>query len=110
MDNWLLRLRYVFPSAAILSSMLALSPAYAHVAPSGWVYPYECCSNRDCQPTHGGEITEGPSGYVINETGEIVGYRDPRIKNSPDGEFHLCAPRAGSAAKAICLFVPPRLF
>jgi hypothetical protein len=94
--------------AAILSASIDL--AYAHAAPSGWLYPNQCCSNRDCRPLHDADVREGPNGYVIGPTGEIVGYKDPRVKNSPDGEFHLCARPGKSPGKAICLFVPPRSF
>jgi hypothetical protein len=95
-------------AVAMLSS--PVTSADAHAAPSGWIYPYQCCSDRDCQPVHHAEISEGPKGYVIGQTGEIVGYKDPRVRNSPDGEFHLCAIPGKTNAKAICLFVPPRSF
>lgn len=84
------------------------TPVDAHAAPSGWLYPLECCSNRDCQPVHNPEVSEGPKGYVIGKTGEIVGYQDPRVRSSPDGEFHLCEIPGQKNARAICLFVPPR--
>ncbi|WP_432654018.1 hypothetical protein [Sinorhizobium fredii] len=84
--------------------------ASAHSSPSGWYYPYQCCSDRDCQPVHGAAITEGPEGYVVEETGEVIRYRDSRVKSSPDGEFHLCMQPGKVGSRAICLFVPPRSF
>jgi hypothetical protein len=84
--------------------------AVAHSAPSGWFYPYECCSDRDCQPVHGNAVRERREGYLVQKTGEIIGYRDPRLKVSPDGDFHLCLPPGSIRARAICLFVPPRSF
>jgi hypothetical protein len=80
--------------------------------PLGWTYPWACCSNMDCQPVDGGkDITEVPEGYKIVSTGEVVPYGDKRIKDSPDGEFHHCAHRAGiDAGHTICLFVPPKGF
>ena len=33
-------------------------------------------------------IGEKPEGYVIQSTGEVVGYRDKRVKGSPDGEYY----------------------
>ena len=102
--------RALWPSlslAAILSG--TTFPSSAHMAPTGWAYPYQCCSDRDCQPVHGTEVTEGPDGYVIKGTGEVLPYSDPRLKDSPDGEFHLCA-APGKRSAAICLFVPPRSF
>lgn len=84
-------------------------PSSAHMAPSGWTYPSQCCSDRDCKLVHGRAITEGPDGYVIEGTGEVLSYTDPRLRNSPDGEFHVCK-TPGSKSNAICLFVPPRSF
>lgn len=84
--------------------------AAAHSAPSGWSYPYQCCSDQDCQPVHGAAVKEGPDGYVVEETGEVIGYRDSRLKPSPDGEFHLCLRPGNAHSRAICLFVPPRAF
>lgn len=100
-------LRLALSLAAVLSG--TAFPSSAHMAPTGWAYPYQCCSDRDCQPVHGTEVTEGPDGYLIEETGEVLGYSDPRLKVSPDGEFHLCA-APGKRSAAICLFVPPRSF
>jgi hypothetical protein len=80
--------------------------------PIGWNYPWACCSGMDCarsdQPK---DVTETPEGYRINLTGEIIAYGDKRIKQSPDGDIHWCAHRAGiDLNKTICLFVPPKGF
>lgn len=83
----------------------------AHEAPAGWAYPLSCCSNFDCRRVANGAVSERPEGYVIPGTGEIVGYQDKRIRQSPDGEFHWCAHQSGiDAGRTICLFVPPRSF
>ena len=83
----------------------------AHEAPSGWSYPWACCSDKDCREVAQSAIEEGPQGYVISDTGELIPYRDSRVKDSPDGEFHRCAHKAGlDAGHTICLFVPPRGF
>jgi len=108
-SNYRICLHGIAITVGMLSSAVAMSSADAHIAPSGWAYPYQCCSDRDCQPVHG-EITEGPDGYVVKDTGEIIGYQDRRLRNSPDGEFHLCAVPGKSKSNAICLFVPPRSF
>ena len=101
-------------SLLVLSATMAsITPAMttrAHMAPSGWVYPLQCCSNRDCRPVHGTGVAEGPEGYVLEETGETIGYQDPRLRDSPDGEFHLCVVGKQASARTICLFVPPRSF
>ena len=36
-------------------------------------------------------VAEIPEGYRISSTGEVVGYGDARLKDSPDGEFHWCS-------------------
>jgi uncharacterized iron-regulated membrane protein len=85
--------------------------ARAHEAPTGWTYPWSCCSNQDCRPTGKGEVRETSSGYRLVTTGEIVPYSDARVKDSPDGLFHACQV-AGDFKKGriLCLFVPPRSF
>ncbi len=76
--------------------------------PQGWKYPFSCCADYDCRQTKAGEVKEAPDGYHT-PTGEVVPYGDKRIKDSPDGEFHLCAHQAGlDAGKTICLFAPGR--
>ncbi len=76
--------------------------------PQGWTYPWQCCASYDCRQAKTGEVTERADGYHT-PSGEIIPMTDKRIKDSPDGEFHLCAHQAGlDAGKAICLFVPGR--
>lgn len=97
--------------------LLIAWPAFAHEAtsvqgqPLGWKYPWACCSNLDCTPVPDSAISEGPDGYTIKSTGEVIAYADKRIKDSPDGTFHWCAHRQGiDAGRTICLYVPPRGF
>ncbi|PRD41977.1 hypothetical protein C5748_19075 [Phyllobacterium phragmitis] len=84
--------------------------AEAHDAPTGWSYPYQCCHDLDCRPVSARSVAERPEGYVITGTGEVVGYRDVRIRQSPDGLFHWCSVSGKSNSRTICLFVPPRSF
>ena len=95
---------------AALAGISAPSPAAAHTAPTGWAYPYNCCSNQDCRAVPDDKITERPEGYVIGQTGEVLGYSDSRLKNSPDGEYHWCSIAGSDTGRTICLFVPPRSF
>ena len=104
-------------SYRLLSSLLLLGileltgRASAHEAPTGWKYPWSCCSSMDCQEVQSSAVLEKPEGYVIQFTGEVVGYQDKRVKDSPDGEYHWCAHQAGiDAGHTICLFVPPKSF
>lgn len=79
--------------------------------PLGWSYPFACCANYDCETVSESAVIEGARGYEIRSTGELIPMSDKRVKDSPDGQFHWCAHRAGlDAGKTICLFVPPRGF
>ncbi len=74
--------------------------------PLGWEYPWNCCSGVDCAPVQSSAIGETSEGYVIKQTGEVIPYRDKKIKDSPDGEYHWCS-HISTDHKTICLFVPP---
>lgn len=89
---------------------LITTRAHAHEAVSGWSYPFACCSDYDCREVPATDIGEGPEGYVIKGTGEVVGYQDTRVKHSPDGAFHWCSVAGKADGRTICLFVPPRSF
>jgi len=111
-------LRFLLAAGAAASlAASGLAPAQAHDAgptparPLGWHYPFSCCADYDCRTATRGEVLERPEGYVIAGTGEVVPMTDRRIKDSPDGQYHWCAHRAGlDAGRTICLFVPPRSF
>lgn len=79
--------------------------------PLGWRYSYACCSDRDCKPLSAGEVQETPEGYVLRKTGEVVGYQDKRVKESPDGTFHVCQVAGDfEAGRILCIYAPPRSF
>jgi hypothetical protein len=92
------------------ATIVFAAPTLAHDAPQGWSYPFSCCSGYDCRAVSQTSISERPEGYVIKGTGEVVGYSDARIKNSPDGEYHWCSVAGANDGKTICLFVPPSSF
>ncbi|TKT79044.1 hypothetical protein [Aquamicrobium sp. LC103] len=92
--------------ASILA--LGLLPAAAHDAPSGWSYPVSCCSGYDCREVSETDIIEGPEGYVIRVTGEVIPMTSRKVRPSPDGVFHWCSVAGKNDGKTICLFVPPR--
>jgi hypothetical protein len=103
--------RFAFATLAMLCApMLAVLPARAHEAPSGWKYPTACCSGIDCREVTDRQISERPEGYVIKNTGEVVAYSDTRIRNSPDGVYHWCSVQGADNSRTICLFVPPKGF
>lgn len=95
---------------ALITFIMCPYPAEPHEAPTGWRYPYACCSDRDCRTVSDAAVTEGPEGYVIKVTGEVLPYTDRRVRNSPDGVFHWCSMAGQENSRTICLFVPPRAF
>lgn len=113
-SDWLPWALAILTVGLALLVILFTGDSDAHEAPKGWNYPWACCSNRDCQQVSSGKasfLSEEPDGYRINSTGEVVPYRDKRVKDSPDGEYHWCAHPSGlDAGHTICLFVPPKGF
>src|SRR5262245_49585112 len=101
--------------AAVGAALAGLAGgAVAHHAPTGWSYPWACCSNLDCREIDAAEVSEPSDAdpdYVIRSTGERIAPNDKRVRQSPDGAFHWCRHHAGiDAGHTICLFVPPRGF
>ena len=94
----------------ILGLFLLSSFASAHDAPSGWSYPASCCSNFDCRTVAAADISERPQGFIVNATGETIPYKDVRVRQSPDGEYHWCSVNGSRSGRTIGLFVPPRGF
>lgn len=90
--------------------LLAAATARAHDAPSGWSYPFNCCSGYDCRAVPTRAVSTGPDGYVIASTGEVVAYSDQRVRHSPDGEYHWCSVAGKDDGRTICLFVPDQVF
>ncbi|MES0218022.1 hypothetical protein NKL07_21995 [Mesorhizobium sp. C280B] len=84
--------------------------ASSHDAPTGWSYPFSCCSGYDCREVPDDWITESSDGYHIVITGEVIPMTDPKVKQSPDGRFHWCSVAGANDGKTICLFAPPRSF
>lgn len=97
----------------ILALIGSGSKAHAHDAPTGWTYPWSCCSSMDCQQVANPRVHETPNGYVVDGATDAapIAYADKRVKDSPDGDYHWCAHQAGvDAGKTICLFRPPKGF
>lgn len=81
--------------------------------PTGWNYPWSCCSGNDCKRVPAASVHETPGGYVVNGSKDDapIGYQDKRVKDSPDGDYHWCAHQAGlDKDKTICLFRPVKGF
>lgn len=96
--------------AALCALAVPTTPAMAHDAPSGWPYPYECCTGIDCRPIKASQIRPGHDGYLIRTSGEIVVYSDARVRKSPDDDYHWCSNGGRDNGRTICLFVPQQLF
>ena len=79
--------------------------------PLGWSYPLSCCSLTDCRPAASSEVRETANGYRLVTTGEVVAYADRRVKDSPDGTFHVCQQGGDfDKGRVLCLFRPARGF
>lgn len=89
--------------------LLAAFPAWPHEAPSGWTYPWACCSGMDCRPVSSARVKAGPGGYEL-PNGETVPYSSGKIRPSPDGAFHWCTQGGKDDTPTICLFAPAQAF
>ena len=109
MNPW--RVAAVTLAAGVVMALILLAPfpSAAHDAPSGWTYPWACCSGVDCRPVSSAWVKAGPDGYEL-PTGEIVPYGSAKIHPSPDGEFHWCTQGGADDTPTICLFAPPNAF
>lgn len=91
---------------------LALTGLQAHDAiptssqPLGWKYPWACCSGMDCSQVSSSAIGITPDGYQVKSNGETLSYSDKRLRDSPDGEYHLCTKGGKPDGETICLFKP----
>ncbi len=99
------------PSPMTILLLIAMSTAWhprtaaAHQAPSGWTYPSECCSQRDCAPISHMERHPDGSITVTTKHGTVTFPRGFRHRESPDLEGHACFhPRSGNP---YCLFLAP---
>lgn len=92
----------------IVASVLIVNAARAHEAQSGWAYDASCCSGVDCREVPDAAVVEGARGYEIVATGELLIWRDVRIRYSKDGKFHRCSVMGGEQSRTLCLYVPAR--
>lgn len=102
--------RIAMASAFVVVLLVTSGRAPAHDAPTGWSYPLACCSGLDCREVDDAAIVEGPQGYVIRATGEVIPMTSRKIRPSPDGLFHWCSVGGAADGRTICLFVPLRAF
>ena len=60
----------------------------------------------DCREVPTMSVRETKLGYEIAKNG-VVPYGDKRLRDSPDGEFHICTQNGEDGKPIICFFVPP---
>lgn len=88
----------------------------AHEAPSGWEYPFACCSGADCARIDASTVRARPPGFIVTvapghhpmwprERRETLILEIPydKARHSPDGLWHLCINDAG---QLLCFFAP----
>lgn len=98
---------------------------FAHMAATGWAYPISCCADYDCKEIPSERVQTLPQGYKITLwPGDhefvtqgiwfLIDYGDKRLKDSPDGYYHICItdaePTRPWTSKVVCLFVPPQAY
>ncbi len=102
---------------AAIFGILITAPGYAHHAPKGWEYDYDCCSDRDCTHVDPTAIEEVSGGWIIRASGVFVKQGSttyPKHKWSKDMDYHVCTGddqkghKAGDPAslRVFCLYVP----
>lgn len=70
-------------------------------------YPKECCMQLDCAPINANLIKRTSTGWYLVESRETLGFKDPRVRPSPDQDFHRCMEEFWEPdSKTLCLFVP----
>lgn len=87
--------------AAVVVSLIGCAQAH------DW-YPAECCEGLDCSPAKPGAVEFTPLGWKIVRSGELIRFSDPRLRVSPDRQFHRCLMNFWEPeGETRCLFVPP---
>jgi hypothetical protein len=92
----------------IILTALALTAvgAYAH----SYYEDAYCCNDRDCKPaTYGVDVIVTPEGYSVPATGEVIPFRDSRVRPAPNADpnrFHLCILPNLKPLRVRCILVP----
>lgn len=106
-----------FSALAFAAGAMVFAQTFAHEAPSGWRYDWECCHDRDCariEARHVREVRGGWSVAVPPGAHPLVPPGSPSVtatilhsatRPSGDGEFHLCLSPVDR--RVLCFYVPP---
>jgi hypothetical protein len=92
----------VMLTAAFLTSVFLL--VLSGVSHSHSWYPWECCSDRDCNQINDSDVKETQEGFTYLPSGEFIERQS--VKFSQDEHFHLC--RNQSTQRIVCFFIPDR--
>jgi hypothetical protein len=105
LHSWLLAAALVIALIIVSIAALAHSPGPDY----SWVYPSECCGNRDeedCTPIDSRAVKISSEGYIVRAGGKDFLVRFEATRVSPDGRYHICiAPKS----KLFRCFFAPRL-
>lgn len=79
-------------------------PANAH----SW-YDGDCCSDRDCRPIPATEVREMAWDRVLDLiSGQEL--RGAQVRQSQDGEWHICNVAGNRKARPLCVYRPVPAF
>jgi hypothetical protein len=109
-------LSYIILASFVLFLMAAA--ALSHEAttiqgePLGWSYPVSCCSNKDCREVPATTLTPVKGGWRVELNGQFIPNNSSKLRDSPDGRYHLCMAGAKftPTGTALCIFTPPMGF
>lgn len=103
-----LRLTILGIAVLIVISIAGVLARMAAASAHDW-YPADCCSGCDCRPVAAEDVRVTAGGWLVEATGEVIGFADAKLKPSRGGGFHRCSPafcKAGAGDRTICLFTP----
>lgn len=75
--------------------------ANAHDTGKGWSYPWECCSDRDCEEISAARVRPMQGGYLVDGRFNVP---QAEVRHSPDGRYHACFPKPDVLK---CFWAPP---
>ena len=81
--------------------IIAVAPALAHDTGKGWAYPWECCSDKDCEEISETRAKPVQGGYLIDGKHHVP---QSQVRHSPDGRYHACFPQPDVLK---CFWAPP---
>lgn len=97
--------------AAILAFVLLIAAVHYATLPASahsW-YDGACCSDRDCRPIPASEVRELAWDRVLDLiSGQEL--RGAQVRQSKDGEWHICNRGGDRKARPLCVYRPVPAF